>query len=43
MKINASDYEVNDILEIIKDWTGKEEKEIKYLDDLIKAANEHVL
>jgi len=44
MKIMASDYEEKDILEIIRKWTGltqKEMEEIKYVDDLLRIANEH--
>jgi len=44
MKIIASDYEEKEILQIIGKWaklTQQEWKEIKYVDDLIKIANEH--
>jgi len=42
MKIKSS--EKKDILEIIKKWTNLSQKEIekiKYVDDLLKIANEH--
>jgi len=41
MKVEISDYETNEIVEIIRRWAPKKSVKIRYFDDLIKIANEH--